>query len=552
MQVIIWDLPNNGASLSDYESLEKSYAFEAHPSEVCSTVQWVSSTVLVTGNADNSLIKLWHMAESAECLHRVKFTSSTDPQAFFNHMVVQPEAGLVILANAKQSAVYTLHLTGSAEQTRFDYMAEFVVSMPILSVTAQYRPSDDPSALQLYCVQAQAIQMYTLNLALCWPASPQELPTTMPEDMPANSLQQTPAGAQSLVPLSPIGSAQPEPLHQQPGDLLSGTSIPLQQPEASSQQQPPSIRTTAPPPTATVEQPKLLTPTHLMQQAKRSASQSSMASLPSQHTPTSTSRVLLDNSDVVSTASTQGSKLQEGSVSRQHSAETIPSSAAALDASTSAQYDSPTASLSDSRANTPPPFTPALPSAAYLTPEHYNVPESLSAEAQHSAGSMLGHRLDLASTPSGSNTVKLLKREDDESIAGPSQPPLASTAPSAVFSQPLDLLPIRDAAPHAIVPSMAAPAEVDESQNQEGVMSRAALDSARSGLMGSGSELSDASIKRIADAVAERTLGQHKRVLSYLNDGHREMLRIIKGDIGKEGKRLQLAFDAQVKCWQIQ
>ena len=46
--------------------------------------------------------------------------------------------------------------------------------------------------------------------------------------------------------------------------------------------------------------------------------------------------------------------------------------------------------------------------------------------------------------------------------------------------------------------------------------------------------------------MAERTLAQHKRVLSYLNEGHREMLRIIKADIGKEGKKLQLAFDAQV------
>ena len=73
------------------------------------------------------------------------------------------------------------------------------------------------------------------------------------------------------------------------------------------------------------------------------------------------------------------------------------------------------------------------------------------------------------------------------------------------------------------------------------------MDSSAGLVGGSPTELSEASVKRIADAVAERTLGQHKRVLSYLNDGHCEMLRIIKADISKEGKRLQLAVDAQVR-----
>ena len=66
------------------------------------------------------------------------------------------------------------------------------------------------------------------------------------------------------------------------------------------------------------------------------------------------------------------------------------------------------------------------------------------------------------------------------------------------------------------------------------------------GSLGRSTELSDSAVKTVADAVAERTLAQHKQLLSYLNDRHREMLRIIKGDIREEGKRLQLAFDAQV------
>ncbi len=553
--MFVWDLPNCGLSLSDYDSLSPSNSFEPSANDVCSTAQWLSSSVLLTGSADNSLIKLWYVADHIECLQTVQFHSSADANAIFNLMAIQPEANIVILANARQTAVYTLHFSGSGETLRFDYLAEFTVSHPILSITAHHKPLEDPSAMNLYCVQTSGIHMYQLNLALCCPMSTPDLPSTVQEHSSGGSApQQSVADAQDVTPVS---QAMPSPVEveQQAApalDLLSGPSPTLQQPQDSSQQQqqqqqqqPPSIRTVP----AQAEPPKLLTPTHLMQQAKRSASQSSMASLPSQHTPTSASRVLVDNSDAVSTASTQGSKAQDVSVSRQQSTETIPSSAAALDASTSVQYDSPTASISNSRANTPPPSTPALPSAAYLTPEQYdNAPQPPSSDALPSIASAFGHSLDLASTPPGSSTIKLLKREEEGGSAGPSEPPAASAAlSSAVFSQPLDLLPVHDAAPQPSGPSeLEALAPTDTSARQQQAQPGVASDSASFGQTSSGSELSDASVKRIADAVAERTLAQHKRVLSYLNEGHREMLRIIKADIGKEGKKLQLAFDAQV------
>ena len=548
LQILIWDLPNHGGSLDDYVSCLPSLTFEPFADGVCSTAQWLSSSVLVTGSADNSLLKLWHVADSIACLQSVQFQSSADAQAFFNHMVVQPEADLVILANARQKAVYSLHYTGSGSALQFDYLAEFTVSNPILSVTAQYRPADEPSVLQLYCVQANGIQMYHLNPALCCPTASLQVPSTEPRGSADSAIQQPLADVQGLTPGSqpPPSPVQPDTQATAGLDLLSVTSPLLQQ--TISQQQPPPISTI--PASAQGEHPKLLTPTHLMQQAKRSASQSSMASLPSQHTPTAAARLHLDNSDAVSTASTQGSKAQDISVSRQQSTETVPSSAAALDAVTSAQYDSPTASMSDSRASTPPPSTPALPSAAYLTPEQYTTaPQSSSSETQnHSSGPMLGHSFDHASTSSGASPVNLLRREDDLGAgAGPGQPPVAPTAPSAVFSQPLDLLPVHDASPQTAGPQMldASTASVD-TQSQEAGQPEAPGYTPLPGLPSSSSELSDASVKRIADAVAERTLAQHKRVLSYLNEGHREMLRIIKADISKEGKRLQLAFDAQV------
>ena len=323
-------------------------------------------------------------------------------------------------------------------------------------------------------------------------------------------------------------------------------------PSGSSHQQPPAIRTTPQPPSPAgpTEQPRLLTPTHLMKQATRSASQSSMASLLSQHTPPSTARSVADTTDAVSTATTQGSsKRQDGLDSRQPSAETLPASAAALDASTSTQYDSPTASAPDSRANTPPPSTPALPPAAYLTPEQYH-PECRPSPAQESTSSLPHLKLDLVHRPGTSDqvNVKLLQRDNlgsAEAEAGPGQqapaPPLAT--PSAVFSQPLDLLPVSNAAPSPLP----QPPQPQAAAGEQGQAS-ASMDSSL-GLLGRSTELSDGAVRSIADAVAERTLAQHKQLLSYLNDRHRELLRVIKGDIREEGKQLQLAFDAQVSLY---
>ena len=537
VQVIIWALPNIGTDLKEYAALDTLATFVAYGVDSCSTVLWLSSSVLVTGNEDNSIIKLWHLADTAVCLQSLTFTDTKQPStaSFFNHMDVQTDTGLVILANSRQLAVYTLHVQGTGSSARFDYLAEFSVSQPIMSFTVQYNPSESPAALHLYCTQPMAIQNYTLDPALCCPSglpAAISLPSTQPaapttEQQPITAAEPPPASQQALQPPPSSG-------------FLSGQHSP----SLSSQQQPPPIRTLPQPPSPAgpTEQPRLLTPTHLMQQAKRSASQSSVTSLLSQRTPRSATPSVLDNLDAVSTASTQGSKLPAGSLSRQQSADTIPSSAAALDASVSASYESPTASLAGSRANTPPPSMPALPSAAYLTPEQYD-PHRDASEALQSTDSQSDLSLDLVNKPGTSDqvSVKLLSRDHD-SASRPDQ--ARAPAPSAVFSQPLDLLPVVNAAQPAHLSLLEPVTSTDGDQSQQGPAT-ASVDSS-AGLVGGSSELSDTSVKRIADAVAERTLAQHKRVLSYLNDGHREMLRIIKGDISKEGKRLQLAFDAQV------
>jgi enhancer of mRNA-decapping protein 4 len=94
--------------------------------------------------------------------------------AFFNQVAALPHAGLLLLANAQRNAIYAVHLEygPNPESTRMDYLAEFTVTMPILSFTGT---SDilphGKHIVQVYCVQTQAIQQYALDLAQCLPPS---------------------------------------------------------------------------------------------------------------------------------------------------------------------------------------------------------------------------------------------------------------------------------------------------------------------------------------------------------------------------------------------
>ena len=189
VQISVWALPNNGRSLSDYESLNTLVTFEPYGDQQCSTVLWLSATVLATGNADNSIIKLWYVTNTAQLLQTATFTNteeSEDP-TFFNHMDVQADTGLLVLANSRRPALYTLHFEGSDDALRFDYLADFSVSQPIMSFTMQYDSAENPPALHLYCTQPMAIQNYTLNPALCRPQpslTPLPLPSLMSLQVP--------------------------------------------------------------------------------------------------------------------------------------------------------------------------------------------------------------------------------------------------------------------------------------------------------------------------------------------------------------------------------
>ncbi|KAI7758388.1 hypothetical protein M8C21_001939, partial [Ambrosia artemisiifolia] len=114
-------------------------------------------------------------ADSWRCTQTLELKSSSESRiedAFFNQVVALSQSGLLLLANAKRNAIYAVHLDYGAnpETTRMDYIAEFTVTMPILSFTgtSDLLPNGC-HIVQLYCVQTQAIQQYALDLSHCLP-----------------------------------------------------------------------------------------------------------------------------------------------------------------------------------------------------------------------------------------------------------------------------------------------------------------------------------------------------------------------------------------------
>ncbi|XP_065857244.1 enhancer of mRNA-decapping protein 4-like isoform X2 [Euphorbia lathyris] len=142
--------------------------------------------VLLTGGPLNREVKIWASSseegwllpsdvESWHCSQTLTLKSSTEASiedSFFNQVVALPRAGLFLLANAKKNAIYAIHVDYGSypAATHMDYIAEFTVTMPILSLTgtSDSLPNGD-HIVQVYCVQTQAIQQYALDLSLCLP-----------------------------------------------------------------------------------------------------------------------------------------------------------------------------------------------------------------------------------------------------------------------------------------------------------------------------------------------------------------------------------------------
>ncbi|KAE9591549.1 putative transcription factor WD40-like family [Lupinus albus] len=142
--------------------------------------------VLITAGPLNQEVKIWVSdneegwllpsdSESWSCIQTLDIRSSSEANpedAFFNQVVALPLAGLFLLANAKKNTIYAVHIEygPNPTATRMDYIAEFTVTMPILSLTGTSDGlPDGEHIVQVYCVQTQAIQQYALNLSQCLP-----------------------------------------------------------------------------------------------------------------------------------------------------------------------------------------------------------------------------------------------------------------------------------------------------------------------------------------------------------------------------------------------
>ncbi|EEE57711.1 hypothetical protein OsJ_08193 [Oryza sativa Japonica Group] len=175
---------------------------------------------LVTAGPLNREVKIWASAneggvllpsdsETWNCTQTLELVSSLEPrveEAFFNQVTVLPQASIILLANAKKNAIYAVHVEYGTDpaSTRLDYIADFTVAMPILSLTGTHesQPGND-QVVQVYCVQTMAIQQYGLDLSLCSP--PTSETTGLGRDPSISRVHETPlevVGAESSMPTS--------------------------------------------------------------------------------------------------------------------------------------------------------------------------------------------------------------------------------------------------------------------------------------------------------------------------------------------------------------
>ncbi|EOY29044.1 Transducin/WD40 repeat-like superfamily protein, putative isoform 1 [Theobroma cacao] len=191
--------------------------------------------VLITGGPLNRELKIWASAseegwllpndtESWQCTQTLELRSSVESKvedAFFNQVVALPRAGLFLLANAKKNAIYAVHIDygPNPAETRMDYIAEFTVTMPILSLTgtSDSLPGGEHT-VQVYCVQTQAIQQYALDLSQC-----------LPPPLENADLEKTDSNVSRVLDVSNSDvSASLESSHgYKPTDMTLSSSIPM-------------------------------------------------------------------------------------------------------------------------------------------------------------------------------------------------------------------------------------------------------------------------------------------------------------------------------------
>lgn len=171
-------------------------------------------------------------AESWHCTQTLDLKSSAEPcveEAFFNQVLALSKSGLLLLANAKKNAIYAVHLEygPNPAATCMDYIAEFTVTMPILSFTGTSEVLHGEHVVQVYCFQTQAIQQYALNLSQCLPLLPENVGAEKSDSGVSNDvtnaegfgalgssgskITEMPVSSSPLKPTMQISSSESEP-----------------------------------------------------------------------------------------------------------------------------------------------------------------------------------------------------------------------------------------------------------------------------------------------------------------------------------------------------
>ncbi|KAA8523509.1 hypothetical protein F0562_009932 [Nyssa sinensis] len=179
--------------------------------------------ILITAGPQNREMKIWASSseegwllpsdlEAWQCTQTLELKSSAETrveEAFFNQVVALSQAGLLLLANARKNAIYAVHLEygPNPAATRMDYIAEFTVTMPILSFTgtSDLLPHGE-RIVQVYCVQTQAIQQYALDLCRCLPPPLENVVL----DRQDSSVFRDAASTEGFATLEPSGSKTAE------------------------------------------------------------------------------------------------------------------------------------------------------------------------------------------------------------------------------------------------------------------------------------------------------------------------------------------------------
>ncbi|KAK9805896.1 hypothetical protein WJX73_002358 [Symbiochloris irregularis] len=137
--------------------------------EASGSLAWVGPRALVSGTHNNAALRLWHVDEHSKLQLRHMLTFAADPAGTLgplNHLSAVADAGLLVLGNARWEAMYIVHL--DEDRSAFDSVAEFRGLLPVISLHARWDPHT--AVFQLFCIQTEAVQQYTLRPEQCIPA----------------------------------------------------------------------------------------------------------------------------------------------------------------------------------------------------------------------------------------------------------------------------------------------------------------------------------------------------------------------------------------------